>query len=557
MPLDLVGAFIGTAGSAIKELVGQVGMPVRVRPNPSSWESQTAVIGPCAKSENSAAVLDRAEQIVQTKIANLRKAPWESWAVPVGGLVPPERARSPYRRRDQCSGGGCVPRGGCRPHRTSPVELSVLHGDEAWEDEDEPLEEGYEPYPSNWHGLDDLAWEAAVAAGWEDEDDGGDGEWPEGDGEWPEEEGERPEGDDEWPEGDDQRDGEGQDGDEQGGGDWPDGDGEEPDEEEEGEEEEEENHEGDQEEDDPNEDEEEEGWGEGEEEEEEEDDWRGEQEEEHEEQEAEEEFEYEGDEEIELWASKGEHSSERESQKTQRPQQEPSSGSSDSDGPPNLSSLERPATGASSSNSPERRPVPNPKRPATAPTIATHGPTDPWQTPALDPWSINVGSKPVPKAKGQVKKNPLAQTTPPMHETKSQETKRLREQRGEFQEAEKNKLRSGASGTPAAKVESHTLETKEGLALPCTPVRARVAGAGQTVGTDQLKAKALANTKAGSESTNLESSACVPAAGDSSRPNNDEKGFHCCRGGENRSRRASSVKTPSSKSLSSKSVPKS
>ena len=176
VPSDLVGAFIGKAGTAVKELVAQVGMPIRVRSNPGTLENPTAVIGPCSPSGNSVAFLNTAEQVVRTRIAELRNAPWESWAVPVGGLLAPERARSPRRRRDHSSCGGLVPRA-CNPPRTPPNELNALDGDELWDGEDDHLEHVYEPYPSNWNGLDQLAWEAAVAAGWEDEEDEGDGEW--------------------------------------------------------------------------------------------------------------------------------------------------------------------------------------------------------------------------------------------------------------------------------------------------------------------------------------------------------------------------------------------
>ena len=78
VPSDLVGAFIGTAGADIREVVGQVGMPVRVRATPNRWETQMAIIGPCPNSRDKATILDKAEQIVRMKIDSLRRAPWGS-----------------------------------------------------------------------------------------------------------------------------------------------------------------------------------------------------------------------------------------------------------------------------------------------------------------------------------------------------------------------------------------------------------------------------------------------------------------------------------------------
>ena len=151
--------------------------------------------------------------------------------MPVGGLLAPERAPSPRRRRDHSSGGGLVPRA-CNPPRTPPNELNALDGDELWDGEDDHLEHVYEPYPSNWNGLDQLAWEAAVAAGWEDEEDEGDGEWQRGAGEHEEGNGQE---DGYWQEGDGQENWNdpGNDGDRQGGdgqedGGWPEGDGDGP-----------------------------------------------------------------------------------------------------------------------------------------------------------------------------------------------------------------------------------------------------------------------------------------------------------------------------------------
>ena len=269
VPSDLVGAIVGKAGAAVKELVAQVGMPIRVRSNPGTLENPTAVIGPCSPSGNSVSFLNTEEQVVRTRIAELRNAPWESRAVPVGGLLAPECARSPRRRHDRSSSGGLVTKT-CHPPRTPPKELNALDGDELWDGEDDHLEEAYEPYPTSWHGLDQLAWEAAVAAGYEDEEDEGGGEWQGWDGEWQEED--HP-GEGDWQEGAGQGDGD----ELEGGGDWQggegqedgdgqDGDGYEPHEggeEEEEEEEEEEAEIQEEEEEDHNEDEEEEGWGEG------------------------------------------------------------------------------------------------------------------------------------------------------------------------------------------------------------------------------------------------------------------------------------------------------
>lgn len=349
VPSGLVGAFIGTAGAAIRELVGQVGMPVRVRPAPDTSENQMAIIWPCPKSGDKSAILDRAEQAVRTKIDQLRRAPWGSWTVPVGGLSAPERTRSPQHRRDNCSWGelgSCRPPKGCRPPRTPPEELSVLNSEErfdpecnpwvtqwgngdeawddrtsggfvftgyregnAWDDEDEDLEWVVDPEHSNWHGLDDLEWEAAVAAAGGYEDNWGDGEWPDADGEWPDDDGE-------WPNDEEGGEEEEEDHEDGGGGDGGGDD------------------EGDEGEDDPNDDQEEEGGNDGDEEEEEE--YDEEQEEEYdEEQEEEEEYdnEYEGyEEEVDLWRCKEECNEEWETQEQQQPQQAAGSGSRSSSG---------------------------------------------------------------------------------------------------------------------------------------------------------------------------------------------------------------------------------
>ena len=65
VPSDLVGAFIGTAGAAIRELVGQVGMPVRVRAAPGTPENKMAIIGPCPNSGDKATILDKVEETVR------------------------------------------------------------------------------------------------------------------------------------------------------------------------------------------------------------------------------------------------------------------------------------------------------------------------------------------------------------------------------------------------------------------------------------------------------------------------------------------------------------
>ena len=73
------------------------------------------------------------------------------------------------------------------------------------------------------------------------------------------------------------------------------------------------------------------------------------------------------------------------------------------------------AQGATSSSTVPRTTA-GPNR-VTDPWQTTAGPqgvTDPWQTPPLDPWSMNVGPKPVPRAKPRVDEGLSSSLTLPL-----------------------------------------------------------------------------------------------------------------------------------------------